>query len=184
VDAGKTAVRVKTVSETKVCTELGRVKQRAYVQRQAAEVAGRKIAAMLIRTVSTDSTADGLLEQDILREDLMKGTAVFVMLVVVSLLRAQLNEGEYPSPPRSQKGQLTAQGCVSRSSGYYILMQSGNSYALEASRKIDFGHYLGKQVEVTGRERATLSTSSSRRDAPGLTIVVDSINTISKQCAH
>jgi hypothetical protein len=52
VDAGKTAVRVKTVSETKVCTELGRVKQRAYVQRQAAEVAGRKIAAMLIRTVS------------------------------------------------------------------------------------------------------------------------------------
>lgn len=114
----------------------------------------------------------------------MMKAVVFVVLFAVSLLMAQVNEGESQRPPKSQKGQLTTQGCVSRSSGYYILMQSGNSYALEASRKIDFGHYLGQQVEVSGSERATLSTSSSRRGAPALTIVVDSINTISKRCTH
>jgi hypothetical protein len=115
----------------------------------------------------------------------MTKAAAFVMLFVVSLLMAQVNEGEPQRLPKSRKGLLTAQGCVSRSSGYYILMQPGNSYALEAaSRKIDFGHYLGQQVEVTGDERATLSTSSSRRGAPSLTIMVDSINTISKQCTH
>jgi hypothetical protein len=114
----------------------------------------------------------------------MMKAVVFVVLFLASLLMAQVNEGENQRPPKSQKGQLTAQGCVSRSSGYYILTQSGNSYVLEANRKIDVGHYLGQQVEVTGSERATLSTSSSRRGAPALTIMVDSINTISKRCTH
>jgi hypothetical protein len=116
--------------------------------------------------------------------ELRKKGSLFVMLFVVSLLVAQVNEGESQRPPKSQKGQVTAQGCVSRSSGYYILMQSGSSYVLEASRKLDFGHYLGQQVEVSGKERATLSTSSSRREAPGLTIMVESINTISNHCTH
>lgn len=114
----------------------------------------------------------------------MRTAVVLMALVIVSFLVAQVNEGGYQGPPKTQKGQVTAQGCVSRSSGYYILMQSGNSYVLETSRKVDFGHYLGKQVEVTGKERATLSTSSSRRDAPGLTILVESINTISQRCTH
>jgi len=114
----------------------------------------------------------------------MMKAVVFVVLFLASLLMAQVNEGENQRPPKSQEGQLTAQGCVSRSSGYYILMQSGNSYVLETNRKIDVGHYLGQQVEVTGSERATLSTSSSRRGAPPLTIMVDSINTISKRCTH
>lgn len=114
----------------------------------------------------------------------MRMAAVLMTLVVASFLIAQVNEAQYQRPAKSQKGHVTAQGCVSRSSGYYILMQSGNSYVLETSRKIDFGHFLGRQVEVTGKERATLSTSSSRRDAPGLTIMVESINTISQQCNH
>ena len=113
----------------------------------------------------------------------MMKAVVFVVLFLASLLMAQVNEGENQRPPKSQEGQLTAH-CVSRSSGYYILMQSGNSYVLETNRKIDVGHYLGQQVEVTGSERATLSTSSSRRGAPPLTIMVDSINTISKRCTH
>ena len=114
----------------------------------------------------------------------MKKAVLFVVFFSVCSLMAQGNEGESQRAPKSQKGQLTAQGCVSRSSGYYILMQSGNSYVLEANHKIDFGHYLGQQVEVAGRERATVGTSSGRRDAPGLTIEVHSINTISQRCAH
>jgi hypothetical protein len=114
----------------------------------------------------------------------MAKAVVLVTFFLVSMLMAQVNEGENQRPRKGQNGQLTAQGCVSRSSGYYILMQSGNSYALEARRNLDFGHYLGQQVEVTGSERATLSTSSSRRGAPSLTIVVDSINTISKHCTY
>lgn len=104
----------------------------------------------------------------------MKKAVVFAVLLAVALLRAQVNEDEHQRPPKNQKGQLTTEGCVSRLSGYYILMQldASNSYVLEANRKIDFGHYLGQQVEVTGNERATLGTSSSRRGAPALTIMV------------
>ena len=114
----------------------------------------------------------------------MKKTVLFAMLLVGSFLMAQVNETENRHAPKSQKGQLTAQGCVSRLSGYYILMQEGSSYALEARGKIHFGEYLGQQVEVTGTERATLNTSESRRPAPSRTIVVDSITTISKRCTE
>ena len=78
----------------------------------------------------------------------MEKTVLFSMLLVGSLLMAQVNGNQ--RAPNSHKGQLTAQGCVGRSSGYYIFMQEGNSYALEARHKIDFGHYLGQRVEVTG----------------------------------
>jgi hypothetical protein len=113
----------------------------------------------------------------------MKMAFVFVLLFGACSLMTQV-KGENQRPPKSKKGQLTEQGCVSHASGYYILMQSGNSYVLETTHNIDLGHYLGQQVHVTGYERATLGTSSGRRDAPGLTIVVDSINSISKRCTH
>jgi hypothetical protein len=64
-------------------------------------------------------------------------------------------------------------------------MQSdpGNSYVLHATNKIKLGHYLGQQVEVTGTESPTMSSSTATgRRASSVTIMVDSINAISKQC--
>lgn len=58
---------------------------------------------------------------------------VFVVLFLASLLMAQVNEGENQHPPKSQKGQLTAQGCVSRSSGYYV--HSGTVLAVPRRRR-------------------------------------------------
>jgi hypothetical protein len=67
-------------------------------------------------------------------------------------------------------------------------MQSdpGNSYMLEAEN-IDVAQYLGQQVEVTGVETHSQSTSAhSVREGGGssLTIRVDSINSLSKRCSH
>ena len=117
-----------------------------------------------------------------------KGVA-FIVLLLVGCLMAQRNENESQPASQPAKGQQLEQGCVARSSGHYILMQSeaGHSYVLEASRKTNLGHYLGHQVEVAGTESATLGTSSSALrtgGGPGLTIWVDSIKVISKRCTH
>jgi hypothetical protein len=118
----------------------------------------------------------------------MNKTVVFVVLFVAGSLIAQAKQDESQHPPKEKKGQIIVRGCVSRSSGHYILQADpGNSYALEATGKIKFGHYLAHQVQVIGTESPTLSTSSSSFKpgvAPPVTILVDSINTISKQCAH
>ena len=79
------------------------------------------------------------------------------------------------------------QGCLSTASGDYILMQTdpGNSYEPE-SRKIKLDSHLGEQVEVTGWESPSLSTSSdivNRQGSPSsVTIMVTSIGTIAKRC--
>lgn len=116
-----------------------------------------------------------------------KKTAVFVLLLMGVSLVAQASQ-ESQQPPKSHKGQVTVQGCISRSSGRYILMQSeGNSYVLEATRKINVDHYLGQQVEVTGSETPTLSTSSTMKPGaapPPVTIMVDSIHVVAKRCTH
>lgn len=80
------------------------------------------------------------------------------------------------------------QGCLSTAAGDYILMQTdpGNSYELEGSRKIKLGPHLGEQVEVTGWESPSLSTSSdvaNRLGSPSsVTIMVASIRMIAKEC--
>jgi len=117
-----------------------------------------------------------------------KKTAVFVLLFMVVSLAAQANQ-ESQQPPKWQKGRVTVQGCINRSSGRYILMQSeGNSYVLEVTRKINVDHYLGQQVEVTGSETPTLGTSSSSMKpagaSPPVTIMVDSIHVVAKRCTH
>ena len=75
----------------------------------------------------------------------------FVLLLLSSFLLAQESN---PSQQNSKtsKGQITVQGCVSRSSGDYILMKHDPtmSYQLHATSKISLAHYLGQQVEVTG----------------------------------
>jgi hypothetical protein len=118
-------------------------------------------------------------------ETLMNKTILLVVLFVGSWLMAQANPDQSQHPPDEKKGQVTVQGCVSRSSGNFVLMQSdpGNSYVLHATKKMNMGQYLGQQVEVTGTETPTMSSSSDAgRRGSSVTIVVDSINTISKQC--
>jgi hypothetical protein len=117
----------------------------------------------------------------------MRKAIVFMLLFVVgSLLMAQANQGQSQPPAKSKEGKVTVQGCVSRSFGDFVLMQSdpANSFVLEPTRKIKLEPYLGQQVEVTGTESPTMSTSSSFRKRAGssVTIMVDSINTISKRC--
>jgi hypothetical protein len=116
----------------------------------------------------------------------MKATIVFTALLVGGWLIAQSSADQGQHAPKEQKGQVTVQGCVSRSSGDFILMQTdpANSYVLQSSRKIKLDHYLGQQVQVTGTESPTMSNSSNFKRRPGsqVTITVDSINTISKKC--
>ena len=121
----------------------------------------------------------------------MRKTMVFFLLFSGSWLMAYANQGKSQQPPKTQNGQVTVKGCVSRSSGHYILVQSdpSNSYVLEAPGTTDMGHYLGQQVEVTGTELSHTSPTTSHSTGetgggPQVTIVVDSINTISKRCAH
>ena len=87
----------------------------------------------------------------------MKKIAYLAVLCGVTLLAGR-SDAKQPgsagkNPPSS--GDITVQGCVARSTGYYILMLTdpGNTYNLEeASRTIKLDPHLGEQVEVTGRE--------------------------------
>jgi hypothetical protein len=92
---------------------------------------------------------------------------------------------------KDSKGQVTVQGCVSRSSGDYILMKQdpGVSYELQATGKIKLHHYMGQRVEVTGTESPSMSTSSDTSARAGnpssLTLTITSIKTLDKECtAH
>ena len=86
------------------------------------------------------------------------------------------------------KGQITVQGCVSRSTGDYILTKQdpGMTYELQATGKTKLRHYLGQRVEVTGNESPSMSTSSdtsARMGSPAsVTLTVTSIRTIDKEC--
>jgi hypothetical protein len=108
---------------------------------------------------------------------------VLVLLTGGSWLMARAKSDQSPN---DKQGQITVQGCVSRSSGDYVLMQfdPGNSYVMHtANPDIKLGHYLGKEVRVTGIESPTLSdTSDTGRSAPPTTIMANSISTISKEC--
>ena len=120
----------------------------------------------------------------------MRKMVVFFLVVFGGSLMAYGNQSKSEQPSQNQNAQVTVKGCVSHSSGHYILIQSdpSNSYALEAPSTIDIARYLGQQVEVTGSESHTSPTSShSIKDTgggPPVAIVVDSINTISKRCTH
>ena len=89
---------------------------------------------------------------------------------------------------KDSKGEVTVQGCVSRSSGDYTLTQTDpvKTYELQATGKTKLGQYLGQQVEVTGRKSPSLSTSSDSMAKMGspapTTITVTSIKTLAKEC--
>ena len=114
----------------------------------------------------------------------------FALLLSASFLLAQGTNPDKPSQhkPKDSKGQVTIQGCVSRSSGDYILtkIDPGMTYELQSSGKIKLRRYLGQQVEVTGTESPSMSTSSdalARMGSPAsLTLTITSIKTIQKEC--
>jgi hypothetical protein len=117
-----------------------------------------------------------------MEETFMKHTTMVFVLLVGGWLVAQTNSE--PSQNNKQD-QVTVQGCVNRSSGDYVLIESdpGNSYVLHSANHIKLARYLGQQVKVTGTKSSTLSdTSDSGRSAPPTTITVSSISTVAKEC--
>lgn len=90
---------------------------------------------------------------------------------------------------KDSKGEVTLQGCVSRSSGDYILMKQDPAvtYELQATGKTKLRHYLGQRVEVTGKESPSMSTSSDAMARMGsaapVTLTITSIRTLDKDCS-
>ena len=117
---------------------------------------------------------------------------LFVLLLSGSFVLAQDSKPSNPRHEKSKvsKGQITVQGCVAISSGDYVLFKQypAITWELEATgkSKIKLGQYLGQQVEVTGNESPSLSTSSdylTRAGSPSsVTLTITSIKTIKKWC--
>ncbi len=115
---------------------------------------------------------------------------LFALLLSSAFLLAQNSNADNPNQPNSKdsKGQVTLQGCVSRSSGDYILIKQnpGVNYKLQDTGKIKLRHYLGQRVEATGTESPTMSTSSDAMNKVGsaapVTLTITSIKTIDKEC--
>ncbi|MGA8490172.1 MAG: hypothetical protein WB711_07100 [Terriglobales bacterium] len=115
----------------------------------------------------------------------------FVLLLFSgSFLLAQNGNSSAMSQDNAKdaKGQITVQGCVSRSSGDYVLIKQdpAMTYELHASDKTKLHHYLGQRVEVTGTQSPSLSTSSDAMAKMGspasTTLTISSIRTIDKEC--
>jgi hypothetical protein len=89
---------------------------------------------------------------------------------------------------KDSKGQITVQGCVSRSGGDYTLIKQNPAmtYELQGTHGVKLRNYLGQRVEVTGRESTSLSTSSDAMNKTGsaapTTLTVTSVRTIDKDC--
>ncbi|HEV3308375.1 MAG TPA: hypothetical protein VGZ91_18175 [Candidatus Sulfotelmatobacter sp.] len=111
---------------------------------------------------------------------------MMALLLSGSFLLAQDSNSE---PTKNSKGQLTVQGCVSRSSGDYVLVKQDPavSYQLQGTGKIKLRHYLGERVEVTGNEGPTMSTSSDAMNKVGSaapeTLTITSIKILDKECS-
>jgi hypothetical protein len=114
-------------------------------------------------------------------------STALALLFSASLALAQTNT---PAPDNSKDSRdaITVQGCVSRSSGDYILIKQepAMTYELHATGRIRLHHYLGQRVEVTGQKSPTMSSSSDAMNKMGsaspVTISVSSIRTIDKEC--
>jgi len=122
----------------------------------------------------------------------MKQTTLLVLVISAGALLAQDNNASSSASHDNSEhanGQTTVQGCVGRSNGDYILVKQGPAvtYELQSSGKTKLDHYLGQQVEVTGRKSPSLSTSSdflTGRVPSPVTLTVTSIQTITKECTE
>jgi len=116
--------------------------------------------------------------------------SLLIFLLSGSSLLAQTSDGQSPASqtPADSSGQVTIQGCVDRSRGDYILIQTdpGVTYELRSTGKINLRQYMGQQVEVTGTKSASLSTSSDALAFGGspspVTLSVKSIKMLAKRC--
>jgi hypothetical protein len=121
----------------------------------------------------------------------MKHMVLLVLVMSAGVLLAQDNNPSNSATPDNSKlanGLTTVRGCVGRFNGDFILVKQdpGMTYELHGSGKVKVGHYLGREVEVTGRTSPSLSTSSDalgRGGAPSsLMITAISIKILSKEC--
>lgn len=114
----------------------------------------------------------------------------FLPLLLSSFLFAQENGSGNLSQggSKTSAGEITVQGCVSRSGGDYILMKTdpGMSYQLVATGKIKVSQYLGQQVEVIGKQSPSLKTSSNgpaRTGPASVALTITAVKTIAKECS-
>jgi hypothetical protein len=123
----------------------------------------------------------------------MRKAAIFLAVLYMSVSAAAQATDANPQKADQHtkaKDEITVRGCLSRSNTDYILMQpeQGNSYELERSHKLRLGSYLGQEVEVTGSESPSMSTSSDflarSGSASPVTIRVKTIKTIQKRCSE
>jgi hypothetical protein len=113
----------------------------------------------------------------------------FVLLLSGSFLAAQDSNSSAMSQGNSKdsKGQVTIQGCVDRSGGDFVLIKQDPAitYQLHATGKTKLSRYMGQRVEITGTKSPTMSTSSDaleRGSASPVTLNINSIKTIDKEC--
>lgn len=115
---------------------------------------------------------------------------IFLVLLCSAMASGQsTDQGQSTAAPqtsREDKTEITVTGCVSRLNTSFILMQSdpSHSYKLQESKKLKLEQYLGKEVEVTGVESPSLSSSSpSASTANPSTLTIQSIRAIHKRCS-
>jgi hypothetical protein len=114
----------------------------------------------------------------------------FALLLSSSFLLAQDNTAASRDNAKDSNGPITMRGCVSRTSGDYVLMKQdpAETFELQAANKIRLKHYLGQRVEVTGTKSASMSTSSdaiARMGSPSpVTLTITSIKTLDKSCSE
>jgi hypothetical protein len=118
-------------------------------------------------------------------------TLLCALLLAGSLLLAQDSAPANTNQQggKDSKGAVTVRGCVSRSSGDYILMKQDPAvtYELQGTHRIRLRNYLGQRVEVTGNESSTLASSSDALNKVGsaapVTLTITSIKTLDKDCS-
>ena len=123
----------------------------------------------------------------------MKKVLFITLLLSGSLLLAQNStaaNNDQRTAQNDSHGKITVTGCVSEFSGDYTLIKDNPAitYELQASGKTHLRDYLGKRVEVTGRQQESLSTSSDAMNREGspspLTINISSIKVLDKNCSQ
>ena len=122
----------------------------------------------------------------------MKQTLPLVLVISASVLLAQDNnapKGPSENNTKPATEQTVVTGCVSRLNGDFVLMRQdpAMTYELHSTGEIKLGHYLGRQVEVAGKQSPSLTTSSDSlegRAPSSVTLTISSIKTIAKECTE
>ena len=95
----------------------------------------------------------------------MKQPLLLVLVISAGVLLAQDNnvpKGPSQNNTKPAPEQTVVRGGVSRLNGDFVLMKQdpAMTYELHSTGKIKLGHYLGRQIEVAGKQSPSLTTSS------------------------